>query len=65
VRTRIKHLRGPLIQFAYELYHEPTHTLLAEGDSTHIVVNSRFERTTLPSKYADAFERALTEQNGA
>jgi acyl-CoA thioester hydrolase len=64
VRTRIKHLRGPLIQFAYELYHEPTHTLLAEGDSTHIVVNSRFERTTLPSKYADAFERALTEQNG-
>jgi acyl-CoA thioester hydrolase len=64
VRTRIKYLRGPLIQFAYELYHEPTHTLLAEGDSTHIVVNSRFERTTLPSKYADAFERALTEQNG-
>jgi len=64
VRTRIKFLRGPLIQFEYELYQEPTQILLAEGDSTHIVVNSRFERTTLPSKYAEAFERALTQQNG-
>ena len=64
VHTRIKFLRGPLIQFEYELYQEPTNTLLAEGDSTHIVVNSKFERTTLPPKYAEAFERALTEQNG-
>jgi len=65
VRTRIKFLRGPLIQFGYELYHEPTQTLLAEGDSTHIVVNSKFERTALPSKYAEAFERVLIQQSEA
>jgi len=64
VRTRIKFLRGPLIQFAYEVLHEPRGTMLAEGESTHMVVNSRFERTTLPTKYAEAFERVLTEQNG-
>ena len=64
VRTRVKFIRGSIIQFDYEIFHEPTQTLLAEGESTHVVVNSRFERTTLPQKYADAFERALAERNG-
>ena len=63
VRTRVKHIRGPLIQFEYEIFQEPTQTLLAEGESTHIVVNAKFERTTLPLKYAEAFERALIQQN--
>jgi len=65
VRTRVKFIRGPLIQFDYEIFHEPTQTLLAEGESTHIVVNSKFERTALPSKYAEAFERALLQRNEA
>ena len=65
VRTRIKHFRSPLIQFEYEIYHEPSQTLLAEGESTHIVVNSKFEKTTLPAKYVEAFERALIQQNEA
>ena len=64
VRTRISFIRGPLIQFDYEIYQIPSQTLLAEGESTHIVVNSNFERTTLPAKYAEAFERALINQNG-
>ena len=64
VRTKVKFIRGSIIQFDYEIFHEPTQTLLAEGDSTHVVVNSRFEKTTLPQKYADAFERALAKRNG-
>src|SRR5215468_4740403 len=64
VRTQVKFIRGSIIQFDYEIFHEPTQTLLAEGESTHVVVNSRFERTTLPPKYAEAFERAIAEGNG-
>jgi acyl-CoA thioesterase FadM len=35
--------------------------LLAEGETTHIVVNRDFERTPLPPKYLNALGVALQE----
>lgn len=55
VRTRLKQIRGSVLVFSYEVVRQADDALLAEGETTHIVVNSRFEKTTLPEKYAAAF----------
>jgi acyl-CoA thioester hydrolase len=59
IRTRLKNLRGSLMHFAYEVVRTSDQQLLAEGETTHIVVNSKFEKTTLPSHLQAAFEAAL------
>ncbi len=58
VRTRLKNMRESLLHFAYEILRAGDQTLLAEGETTHIVVNSKFEKTQLPQKYLDAFTKA-------
>ena len=55
VRTRIKNVRSSLLHFSYEIFREPDRTLLATGETMHIIVDSKLERTTLPEKYMQAF----------
>jgi acyl-CoA thioester hydrolase len=55
VRTQIKNVRSSLLHFSYEVFRESDHTLLATGETMHIIVNSKLERTTLPEKYLRAF----------
>jgi acyl-CoA thioester hydrolase len=59
VRTFFKNLRASLIHFGYEILREPDMTLLAEGETTHIVTDARLQRRELPAKYREAFARAL------
>jgi acyl-CoA thioester hydrolase len=59
VRTRLTNLRGSLLHFRYEVVRAEDGTLLAEGETTHIVVNAKFERTALPESYRAAFEKAV------
>lgn len=63
IRTTLKHIRGSMMTFHYEVIRTPDNTVLAEGETTHIVVNSRFEKTTLPDKYARAFAAAIKDEN--
>jgi acyl-CoA thioester hydrolase len=58
VRTRIKNVRSSLLHFSYEVFRESDRTLLATGETIHIIVNNRLERTTLPEKYMQAFNVA-------
>ena len=58
VRTQLKNMRESLLHFGYEIFRATDQTLLAEGETTHIVVNSKFEKTQLPAKYLAAFTRA-------
>ncbi|MCI0349750.1 MAG: acyl-CoA thioesterase [Acidobacteriales bacterium] len=51
IRTELKNVRESLLHFKYEIVRVEDDTLLAEGETTHIVVNRNFERTTLPEKY--------------
>jgi len=55
VRTRIKNVRSSLLHFSYEVFRESDRTLLATGETMHIIVDSKLERTTLPEKYMRAF----------
>ena len=62
VRTRLRGVRGPVIHFAYEVVRPADRTILAEGETTHIVTDSKMQRRTLPEKYADVFARAIENE---
>lgn len=55
VRTQIKNVRSSLLHFSYEIFREAGRVLLATGETMHIIVNSKLERTALPEKYMQAF----------
>ncbi len=58
VRTRLKNVRDSLLHFGYEIVRVEDGLLLAEGETTHIVVDSKFEKSTMPEKYLKAFAKA-------
>jgi acyl-CoA thioester hydrolase len=59
IRTRLRGLRNPMMHFSYEILRAADGALLAEGDTTHIVVDGKFERATLPEEYVRAFQQAI------
>jgi len=58
VRTELRRIRGPLIHFAYEIRRAADDTLLADAETTHIVVNAAMEKRSLPDRYREPLERA-------
>src|SRR5215831_10385988 len=63
VRTQLKYLRESLIQFEYELARASDGTVLAEGDTTHIVVDAEMKKVSLPEKYISTFRAAMATEN--
>jgi acyl-CoA thioester hydrolase len=55
VRTQIKNVRSSLLHFSYEIFREADRMLLATGETMHIIVNRKLQRTALPEKYMRAF----------
>ena len=55
IRTELKNVRSTLLHFSYDVFREGDRTLLATGETMHIIVDSKLERTTLPEKYMQAF----------
>jgi acyl-CoA thioester hydrolase len=58
VRTRLVNVRGSVLHFGYEIVRSDDGKILAEGESVHISVNSKFERMHLPQKYLVPFLKA-------
>jgi acyl-CoA thioesterase FadM len=52
-------LRPSLIAFGYEAIRQSDGALLAEGESTHIVVGRGKKKVQLPEKYLEPFRRAI------
>ena len=61
VRTRLKKVRESVVIFAYELLRADDRTLLAEGETTHIVTDSTMKLAVLPEKYLTAFRAAMAK----
>lgn len=55
VRTELRNLRDSLIHFGYQIVRQQDSTLLAEAETTHIVVNAKMEKRVLPERYKAAF----------
>jgi len=56
VRTELRNLRGSLMHFGYEIMRSSDGAILAEGETTHIVVNAEMEKRQLPDRYRAAFQ---------
>jgi acyl-CoA thioester hydrolase len=59
VRTRLKSVRESVVVFSYVLVRADNGTLLAEGETTHIVTDSKMKIAALPEKYLTAFRTAV------
>ena len=59
IRTKLKSVRESVVVFAYELVRADKGTLLAEGETTHIVTDSNMKIAALPEKYLTAFRVAM------
>jgi acyl-CoA thioester hydrolase len=59
VLTRLLNVRESIIHFGYEILRSSDSTLLAEGETTHIVVDENMQKTALPEKYLAAFKAAV------
>ena len=57
IRTEIKNVRSSLLHFTYEVFRQSDRTLLATGETMHIIVDEKFERRPLPEKYLKAFKQ--------
>jgi acyl-CoA thioester hydrolase len=59
VRTHLKNVRESVVHFGYELVRAEDGTILAEGETTHIVTDAQMNITPLPEKYLIAFRAAM------
>ena len=58
IRTRLLNVRDSLLHFGYEVVRSGDGTLLAEGETVHLVVDKEFKRIRLPEKFLQPFLRA-------
>jgi acyl-CoA thioester hydrolase len=58
VRTQLAEVHRSLIRFSYEVVRVSDLKLLAEGETTHLVVDGKLKRCSLPEKYLAAFSAA-------
>jgi len=58
VRTHLKNVRDSIAYFGYELRRASDDTLLAEGETKHMAVNSEMKRTPFPKKYMKTLRAA-------
>jgi acyl-CoA thioesterase FadM len=49
------------LRFQYEVFRAGDRELLAEGETTHFIVDEKFKITRLPQKYLAAFAQASAE----
>lgn len=59
VRTQLKNLRESLVHFAYELLRADDGLLLAEGETTHVVIDRQMKKRAIPEKYVAIFKHAM------
>jgi len=58
VRTYLRNVRESMIHFGYELERASNGELLAEGETTHMVIDARMKAATLPPTCLKAFREA-------
>jgi acyl-CoA thioester hydrolase len=61
VRTRIEESRTRIVKFSYELFRDADNTLLATGETTHIICGSNGRPKTLPHKYRHTFDAVAAQ----
>jgi acyl-CoA thioester hydrolase len=65
VHTRLRNVKESLIHFGYELRRAQDDTLIAEGETTHIVTDLNMKVAALPGKYLEAFRAAARKSSSS
>ncbi len=60
IRTHLKNVRESLIHFGYEAVRASDSTLLAEGETTHMVIDGNMMKRPMPEKYMAVFKKAVS-----
>jgi|SRR5579864_3803824 len=55
IRTRIAESRNRMVKFSYEAFRDADGTLLATGETTHVICGSNGKPKLLPEKYRSIF----------
>jgi len=63
VRTHLKNVRESLVHFGYELMRASDGTLLAEGETTHVVIDRDMKKRPIPEKYMVLFKEAVGRES--
>jgi len=58
-------VRDSVVHFGYELRRAEDGTLLAEGETTHIVTDTNMKIAALPEKYLKVFRAAVGKKDGS
>jgi acyl-CoA thioester hydrolase len=65
IETRPALLRGSVLKFAYRILRKTPegeeHTLLAEGETVHVVCDAELNRKPLPDRYAEALRSMIAD----
>jgi acyl-CoA thioester hydrolase len=59
IRTELLHVRDSVVRFGYQLRRVNDGTLLAEGETTHIVTDADMKTAALPERYQKVFRAAV------
>src|SRR5260370_4023161 len=65
VRTRIANARQSLLHFSYEVFRAGDRTLLATGETMHIIVDDNFQQRFLPDKNMNALPLQRQKKNSS
>jgi acyl-CoA thioester hydrolase len=58
IRASLKNVRDSLVHFAYEVVRASDGSLLAEGETVHVVTDGQLRKQALPQEYMEALRRA-------
>lgn len=56
IRTRVEEFRKRTVRFAYEIVRMDPHTILATGNTLHVVLDSRGRPKSFPTAYRGYFQ---------
>jgi acyl-CoA thioester hydrolase len=59
IRTHLKNVRESMVHFGYEAIRVGDGTLLAEGETTHIVTDAQMGKKIIPERYLSVFRAAV------
>lgn len=59
IRTCLRAMRRRVLVFGYEVYRRSDHLLLADGETTHVVIDRQGRASALPQKYRHLFETGI------
>ena len=63
IRTKLAEVRSRSIQFVYEIYRPADQTLLAEGETLHLVTDENKKVRSLPASYKEKLLAPIDDKN--